>query len=102
MPLINEPRHEISNNVVCAASKLSDQPALTRSLVKAFASMDVKPLTVRYLEFVILIGCCTGPPESTLVKMSHCWKSHVAAQMSVNKKNRTFRTTLVLHGRVQT
>ena len=32
-----EPRHEISNNVVCATSKASDQPALTRSLIKAFA-----------------------------------------------------------------
>ena len=30
--------HEISNNVVCATSKGSDQPAHTRSLVRAFAS----------------------------------------------------------------
>ena len=35
---IIEPRHEISNNVVCATSKGSDQPAHTRSLIKAFAS----------------------------------------------------------------
>ena len=35
---LNEPQHEISNNVVCATSKASDQPALTRSLIKAFAS----------------------------------------------------------------
>ena len=33
-----EPVHEISNNVVCATSKASDQPAHTRSLLKAFAS----------------------------------------------------------------
>ena len=33
-----EPRHEISNNVVYAASKASDQPALKRSLIRAFAS----------------------------------------------------------------
>ena len=33
-----EPRHEISNNVVCATSKASDQPAHTRSLIRAFAS----------------------------------------------------------------
>ena len=33
----NEPRHEISNNVVCATSKASDQPAHTRSLIRAFA-----------------------------------------------------------------
>ena len=35
---IFEPRHEISNNVVCATSKGSDQPAHTLSLIRAFAS----------------------------------------------------------------
>ena len=35
---IYEPVHEISNNVVCATSKASDQPAHTRSLIRAFAS----------------------------------------------------------------
>ena len=30
--------HVISNNVVCATSKASDQPAHTRSLIRAFAS----------------------------------------------------------------
>ena len=33
-----EPVHEISNNMVCATSKASDQPAQTRSLIRAFAS----------------------------------------------------------------
>ena len=33
-----EPVHKISNNVVCATSKGSDQPAHTRSLIRAFAS----------------------------------------------------------------
>ena len=33
-----EPRHDISNNVVSATSKASDQPAHTRSLVRDFAS----------------------------------------------------------------
>ena len=32
-----EPRHEISNNLVCATSKASDQPACTRSLIRTFA-----------------------------------------------------------------
>ena len=36
--VIFEPVHEISNNVVCATSKASDQPAHTRSLIRAFAS----------------------------------------------------------------
>ena len=33
-----EPWHEISNNVVCATSNASDQPAHTRRLIRAFAS----------------------------------------------------------------
>ena len=33
-----EPVHEISNNVVSATNKASDQPAHTRSLIRAFAS----------------------------------------------------------------
>ena len=33
-----EPAHEISNNLVCATSKASDQHAHTRSLIRAFAS----------------------------------------------------------------
>ena len=32
-----EPPHDISNNVVCATSKASDQPAHMRSLIRAFA-----------------------------------------------------------------
>ena len=35
---LNEPQHDISNNVVCANSKGSDQPVHMRSLIKAFAS----------------------------------------------------------------
>ena len=36
--IIYEPVHEISNNMVCATSKASDQSAHTRSLIRAFAS----------------------------------------------------------------
>ena len=42
--------------------------------------MSVKLLTEHRLEFVGLKVDCTGSSESTLVKMPHCWKSHVAAQ----------------------
>ena len=35
--ILIEPVHEISNNVVCATSKASEQPAHTRSLIRAFA-----------------------------------------------------------------
>ena len=37
--LIIEPWHGISNNVVCMTSKASDQPAHTRRLIRAFASL---------------------------------------------------------------
>ena len=36
--MIYEPVHEISNNVVCATSKASDQLAHTRSLMRGFAN----------------------------------------------------------------
>ena len=35
--------------------------------------------TEHHLEFLSLKGGCTGSSESTLVKMPHCWKSHVMA-----------------------
>ena len=80
----NEPVHEISNSVVCATSKASDQPAHTHSLIRFFASdlniLSVKLLTEHYLEFLSLKGGFTGSSESTLVKIPHCWKSHVKAQ----------------------
>ena len=43
--------------------------------------MIVKLLTEHHLEFLSLKGDCTDSSESTLVKMSNCWKSHVAAQI---------------------
>ena len=42
--------------------------------------MIVKLLTEHHLEFLSVKGGCTGSSESTLVKMSNCWKSHVTAQ----------------------
>ena len=43
--------------------------------------MIVKLLTEQHLKFISLKEGCTGSSESTLVKMPHCWKSHVTAQM---------------------
>ena len=37
-PETKMPVHEISNNVVCATSKASDQPVHTCILIRAFAS----------------------------------------------------------------
>ena len=42
--------------------------------------MIVKLLTEHHLEFLSLRGGCIGSSESTLVKMSNCWKSLAAAQ----------------------
>ena len=47
--------------------------------------MSVKLLTEHNLEYLSLIGGCTGSSESTLVKMPYCWKSHAAAQLYSKK-----------------
>ena len=46
-------------------------------------SMKVKLLTEHHLEFLSLKVGCTGLSEPTLVKMPHCWKSHVTAPLSI-------------------
>ena len=76
-PLIYELRHEISNNVVCATSKTSGQ-SLCLSLEYY---TTVKLPNEHHLELPSLKGGCTGSSESTLVKMPHCWKSHVVAHI---------------------
>ena len=45
--------------------------------------MNTELLTEHHLEFLSLTGDCTGSSESTLVKMPHCWKSHVAAHIEM-------------------
>ena len=73
---------------LCPTSKASDQPAHMRSLIRAFASLlNILwlLLSVQHLGFLSLKGGCTGLSEATLVKMSHCWKSHVAAHMTLLK-----------------
>ena len=44
--------------------------------------MNVKLLNKQHLEFLSLKGGCICSSESTLVKMQHCLKSHVAAHFS--------------------
>ena len=68
----------------------SDQPAHTRSLIRAFASrlkysMSVNLLTEHHLEFLSLKGGCKGSSEFTLVKMPHCWKSYLTAQYAIKQ-----------------
>ena len=43
-------------------------------------SMTGNLLNEQKLEFLSLTGGYTGSSESILVKMPHCWKSHVKAQ----------------------
>ena len=43
--------------------------------------MSVKLLTENHFEFLSLKGGCTGSFESTLVKMSICWRSHATAHI---------------------
>ena len=53
--------------------------------------MVVELLTEHHLEFLSLKGGCRGLSESSLVKMSNCWKSHFTAQMNLtlNKSSRS-------------
>ena len=44
--------------------------------------MIVKLLTESHLESLSLKGGCRDSSESTLVKMSNCWKSQTAAQFT--------------------
>ena len=44
-------------------------------------SMIVKLLTEHHFEFLSLKEGCRGSSESSLVKMSNCWKSHAMAQL---------------------
>ena len=48
--------------------------------------MSVKQMTEHHLEFLSFKGGCTGSSESTLVKIPHCWKSHVAAHLLINAR----------------
>ena len=45
--------------------------------------MTVKQLTEHHMEFISLKGGCQGSPESTLVKISHCWNSHAPAHLEI-------------------
>ena len=50
--------------------------------------MIVMLLTEHNLEFLSLKGGCIGSSESTLVKMSNCWKSHATSHIiKVYSKN---------------
>ena len=63
--------------------------------------MIVKLVIEHHLEFLSLKGGCRGSFESTLVKMSNCWKSHVAAHLDLSmteKKKKEINLMSQLHG----
>ena len=57
--------------------------------------MIVKLLTEHHLEFLSLKGSFTGSSETTLVKMPHCWKLHIAAHIESQPQNPEFRNNAV-------
>ena len=62
--------------------------------------MSVKLLIELNLVFLSLTGGCTGSSESTLVKMTHCWESHVTVQIFLNTGPRRQSVTCWLQMRV--
>ena len=48
--------------------------------------MTVKLLTEQQLKFLSSTGGCTGSSESIHVKTLHCWKSHVEAQITPDRR----------------
>ena len=66
-----------------------------QSLCKSLEySRSVKLLTEHHLEFLSLKGGGTGSSESALIKMPHCWKSHIMAQISCFSSNYCRKTYL--------
>ena len=57
--------------------------------------MIVKLLTEHNLEFLSLKGGCISSSESTLVKMSNCWKSHALAQIIVKTSDWVYNLTVI-------
>ena len=53
--------------------------------------MNVKLLTENHLEFLSLKVGFTGSSDPTLVKMPHCWKSHVTAHMLTGEECSTYK-----------
>ena len=78
-----EPRHEISNNMVCASSKSSDQSLCL--WLKYY--MTVKLLTDHQLEFLSLKGDCTGSSEYIHVNMPHQIYRFVSCSIAVIQRS---------------
>ena len=75
---------------MCAQQRLRSAYAYAQSDQSQFLSLEhsrvVKLLTEHYLESLSLKEGCKGLSESSLVKMPHCWKSHVVAHLCLVEK----------------
>ena len=63
--------------------------------------MSVKLLSEHHLEFLSLKGGCTGSSESKPVKMPHCWKSQVTAQMMLHTDTKALELTVEVKNDLQ-
>ena len=70
---------------MCDQQKLRPAWAYAQSDQSLCSSLEysrgVQLLTEQNLELLSLKEVCIGSSESTLVKVPHCWKSHVTAQI---------------------
>ena len=66
------------HNLRSACANAQSDQSLCKSLAH---SMTAKLLTEHNLEFLRLKKGCTDSSESTLGKIPHCWKLHVAAHI---------------------
>ena len=93
-----EPRHEISNNVVCATSKGSAQPAHTRSLIRTCASrlgilglLSYWPKLKRRLHRLIWVYTCQN---ATLLEIKYHGSCIIASQHNQELPKVYFKTKM--------
>ena len=81
-----EPQYEISKRGMWDQQRLRPACAYAQSdqslCLSLEYSMTLRLLTRHHLEFLSLKGGYTGSSESTLVKMSYCWKSNDMAHFT--------------------
>ena len=84
--------HEISNNMVCATSKASDQPAHTRSLIRAFAShLNIIGVLSYCLYRLVWVYTCQN---TTLLEIT-CLGSYIKAMWCICFVRMTHLTPIV-------
>ena len=81
-----EPVHEISSDQQSLRSACAHAQSDQSLCLSLEYPMSVKLLTEHHLRFLSLKGGCTGSSEYTLVKMPHCWKSRVTANILYSKE----------------